>query len=82
LVYGAPQDNGQYINGCSTAAILPSDSFEIYGTNHFFCDNGVYGQNGAIRNGTGVCMYGNGAGNITAPNSTNVTYPTNYNSCS
>ncbi|MBV8843656.1 MAG: hypothetical protein JO307_12680 [Bryobacterales bacterium] len=48
LVYGAPQDSGQPINGCPTQAISPSDGFEIYGANHFFYDNGVHGHNGTI----------------------------------
>jgi hypothetical protein len=52
IVYGAPQDTGQQINGCSTANISPSDGFEVYGTNHFFYDNGVYGQTGTIVNST------------------------------
>lgn len=30
----------------------------------------------------GVCMYNNSSGNIQAVNSTNITYPTNYGSCS
>ena len=31
---------------------------------------------------SGVCMSANTSGNITAPNSSSVTYPTSYNSCS